>query len=93
MLISRFRSSEAPSRWEASSPQSWMDLSMHLDGYLIPHAQISVKLQKFLATTKKHGTALPLHTVNSYGVFVTQIRQPRYPLVLHQVSRVCMPTG
>eukprot|EP00510_Aplanochytrium_minuta_P001112 CAMPEP_0184019066 /NCGR_PEP_ID=MMETSP0954-20121128/8532_1 /TAXON_ID=627963 /ORGANISM="Aplanochytrium sp, Strain PBS07" /LENGTH=399 /DNA_ID=CAMNT_0026300665 /DNA_START=158 /DNA_END=1354 /DNA_ORIENTATION=+ len=76
-------SSAAPSRWFSSSSHSWMDVSMHLDGYLIRHAQISLKLNK-LHSLKKSG----FRSTGSQPTFSTQIRQPRYPLVINQLLQV-----
>jgi len=76
-------SSAAPSRWFASSSHSWMDVSLHMDGYLIRHAQISLKLHKHNLNKKTS-----FRSSGSQSTFVTQVRQPRYPLVIQQLLQV-----
>eukprot|EP00924_Labyrinthula_sp_SR-Ha-C_P013186 maker-scaffold_12-snap-gene-12.3-mRNA-1 protein AED:0.00 eAED:0.00 QI:48/0.66/0.5/1/1/1/4/292/425 len=68
-------SSAAPFRTLSNSSHDDLNIVMHLNGYLIPHASVDFKLHKYSKGTKEK-------------IFNTQVRNPSFPIVLDQVFKV-----
>jgi len=77
-------SSAAPSVSYSTSPGTWMDVALHLDGFFIRHADINLRLHRHAKN--------PVTRVSSSGHhnFHTQLHQPPHPWMLDQVYKVHM---
>jgi hypothetical protein len=76
-------SSAAPSvSFSATPSQTWMDVSLHMDGFFIRHAKLDLRLHR-----KSH-SLIGAATSSSSHAFQTQLHQPQNPWVLDQVAQV-----
>jgi len=78
-------SSAAPSVSYSSSSGTWMDVSLHMDGFFIRHAKIDLRINKQKNLIKRKTGFV---SSGSHLDFSTQLQKPRSPWVLDQVQFV-----